>query len=102
MSAPHININAGGARDVTEYAVINRRLLCQRAGAFESIQQDRVAQTNLDNLIEVFENRIKLCQEIKLFGKVVSYTARHNAAAQQPMASQLFIQAQQPFAQAKA
>src|SRR5574342_595408 len=100
MIAADIDINAGSARDVAEHAVIQRGLFAQRSGAFQTIHENGVAQADLDNLFEIGENGLKLGGQIETFWKILSDAARDDAAAQQTIAGQLFVQAQQALTKA--
>src|SRR5262245_23065531 len=101
MVAAHVNINSRSARHVAEHTMINGGLKIERARPLQPVHQNRIAEADFDDLVEIFENRIELFRQIESLRHVVTDAARRDAAAQQPIAGELFIQSQQPLAQPK-
>src|SRR5260370_2487275 len=71
----------------------------ETTGTLKAIGQDRVLQTDVNDLIEVSQDRIEFSGEIEPGGQIKADATRDNSAAQEAIAGQRFVQAQQLLAQ---
>ncbi len=100
--AAHVGVDARRPRHVAQHAVIARDLVGQAAGAVQAVQQHGVAQADGHHLLEVGQHGVQFGGQVQARRQVMADAARDDAAAQQAVAGELFVQAQQPLAQAKA
>ena len=98
MIAPHIHVNSGSARDVTQNAVIGRSLGRQLSRAFEPVHEHRVIEADFDNFIEVGKDRVELGRKIEVVRDRMANATGHDAAAQKPVSGKALVQPQQPLA----
>src|SRR5207244_10954883 len=92
----------GRARDEAEDPVIPGRLRGEAPGTLEAVGHQRVAQSDLDDLVEVGQDRLQFADEIQVCRKVAHVPARDEGAPKQPVAGESLVQSQQPLADAEA
>src|SRR5712691_11594645 len=102
MIAPDIGVDPGGARHDAQHAVIAGRACRQPARALEPVADEGVVEGQRHDLLEVLERRIQLARQVEAFREVAADSARHDAAAEQPIARHPLVEPQQPLTDAEA
>src|SRR5207245_6760664 len=79
-----------GIRDATVTGVQTCALpICGEApGTLEAVGHQRVAQSDLDDLVEVGQDRLQFADEIQVCRKVAHVPARDEGATKQPVAGE--------------
>src|SRR5262245_66564582 len=97
MIAARVDVNSRSARHVTKDAVIDGGLTLQCARPLQPVHQNRIAEADLDDLVEVFENRVKFFRQVETRRHVVGDAARRKGAGQERLAGGACVQWQSPY-----
>ena len=84
MIASGIQIEAGRSRDESQHAVVSGELVAENARSFQPIEDQRVAQTDRDDLVEVRHRSLDLAHQATWNVQIVHQSSRRERAAQEP------------------
>ena len=99
---PGVDVEPGGTRDEAQHPVIPGRLRGEVPCPFESVSHQSVAQSDLDDLVEVGQGRLQFAHQVQVCRNVAHEPPWDERPSKQPVAGEPFIQSQQPFADAEA